>query len=181
MTSLLIPDEASPIGQLGGDPLLPTDLEWPNCVSCDGAMTHIAQLGVDGRVLTLFQCYHDPGGCEDWEPFGGGNAAALLSGPMTRRPGPTVPVRFAAMPVGIREVPQSYADDETDDSVGQFGGEPSWIQSDERPTCPNCPAGSMRFVAQLEPGPLEFNFGDYGSAYAFDCPRCGAAAWLWQS
>jgi hypothetical protein len=38
----------------------------------------------------------------------------------------------------------------------------------------------MRLVAQLDPGPHRFNFGDHGRAYLFDCPACSAAVWLWQ-
>lgn len=180
MTLLLKPEPAVPIGLLGGDPLLPKGVGWPICVSCDGAMTHIGQFGVEEKLLTLFQCNNDPGMCADWEPFGGGNAAVLLSGPTVRTAGPPVPVSFPALPVGVREVPQAY-EDLRDGVIGQFGGEPSWIQGPGVPSCPNCPAGPMRFVVQLESGPLDFLFGDYGSAYAFDCPSCQNAAWLWQS
>ncbi len=80
MTLLLVPGQVASIGQLGGDPLVPAGLQWPSCVSCDGAMTHMVQLGVDDRLLTMFQCENNPGMCSDWEPFAGGNAAVLVTG-----------------------------------------------------------------------------------------------------
>lgn len=190
MTLLLVPDQVTPIGQLGGDPLVPASFQWPTCVSCDGAMTHIVQLSVDDRLLTVFQCENSPGMCADWEPFAGGNAAVLVTGSTGRRPAPAGGKGYPPIRVGVRQVAAKYEDlTESSDpaaaaafaeTVGQFGGSPLWIQSDETPDCPNCSAGPMRFVAQLDPGPDEFNFGDYGTAYAFDCPTCNSAAWLRQ-
>ena len=62
------------------------------------------------------------------------------------------------------------------DVGGQLGGEPSWIQGDETPTCDGCQQ-RMQLVAQLEEGHRDepsANFGG-GSAYAFACPACKTA------
>ncbi|MGI8415250.1 MAG: hypothetical protein ACR2P2_03385 [Nakamurella sp.] len=191
MTMLLVPDQVASIGQLGGDPLVPAGFQWPGCVSCDGPMTHIVQLGVDDRLLTVFQCENNPGMCADWEPFAGGNAAVLVTGATVGQRAPGGVKCYPPIRVGVRQLAAPYealaeTGNQSDatvfaESVGQFGGTPYWIQADETPDCPSCSAGPMRFVAQFDPGPHEFNFGDYGTAYAFDCPTCNSAAWLWQS
>jgi hypothetical protein len=67
--------------------------------------------------------------------------------------------------------------------LGHIGGEPSWIQGDQTPTCDNC-GSNMIFVAQLEEGPdraTEMNFGGAGCAYVFRC-SCGqpSGKFLWQ-
>jgi hypothetical protein len=181
MTDVLVPDAAHPVGQLGGNPLVPNGFRWPDCVSCDGSMTHLVQLAVDGALLTVFQCENDPGMCQDWEPFAGGNAAVVFRDATVRVPAPESALSYLPILVGVDRVDADYSAIDDEDVFGQFGGEPTWIQNDETPICPNCPAGPMRFVAQLDPGPHQFNFGDYGRAYLFDCSLCSAAAWLWQS
>jgi hypothetical protein len=65
--------------------------------------------------------------------------------------------------------------------LGQWGGEPEWIQYDETPDCASCDS-PMAFVAMLSEGHgtgAEANFGT-GDAYAFACSGCHQAAFLWQ-
>jgi len=68
------------------------------------------------------------------------------------------------------------------DVLGQLGGVPWWIQSDETPRCPSCDE-DMAFLVQLEEGHdwhTAANFGGGGCAYAFICQPCQEAAFLWQ-
>jgi hypothetical protein len=75
-----------------------------------------------------------------------------------------------------RELWWKHNPDKVNDLIGQLGGEPSWMQGDETPDCPSC-SRPMPLAAQLyERGA---NFGT-GEAYAFHCPACGTAAFLWQ-
>jgi hypothetical protein len=76
------------------------------------------------------------------------------------------------------------------DEVGlrtKFGGEPYWIQDDERPTCEHCHK-SMAFIGQVDSfehqrsnnpnardalwGEQQFMFGDVGLIYIFFCHEC---------
>jgi hypothetical protein len=105
---VLVPDAAHPIGQLGGDPLVPPGFDWPSCLSCDGPMTHIVQLGVDGRLVTTFQCENEPGMCSDQDPFGGGNAAVVFSGETAREPAPEAAPSYLPILVGVVETAVDY-------------------------------------------------------------------------
>jgi hypothetical protein len=173
----------------GGRPSAPGGrLDWPRCGECDGAMQFLAQLRVTGpdRLALVFQCQTDPGQCDEWEAFSGGNAVLLVD--------PSAPELVAA-PAGETTRPQRHGVDlvGTDadyatarytakrprEIVGQLGGEPSWLQADEVPACPDC-AEPMGFVAQLEEGPTGMNFGGGGAAYVFRCAGCDTGAFRWQ-
>lgn len=69
-----------------------------------------------------------------------------------------------------------------DDVLGQWGGEPEWIQDEETPDCTGCGA-PMSFVAMLGEGHhgsrAEPNFGT-GDGYAFVCDPCARGAFLFQ-
>jgi hypothetical protein len=74
-----------------------------------------------------------------------------------------------------------------------LGGEPQWLQRDERPLCPRC-GGRMKLLAQINAEledtflkkrpPMLLPFGDAGVAYAFLCEaECSpdSSAMLWQT
>ncbi|MGW6914507.1 hypothetical protein ACWGB8_11895 [Kitasatospora sp. NPDC054939] len=66
--------------------------------------------------------------------------------------------------------------------LGSLGGSPSWLQYDQTPDCPSC-AAPMAFQVQLQEGPDALgamNFGSGGRGYAFTCPPCSRALFLWQ-
>jgi len=154
-------------------------------------------LGLDGRqgVLSVFMCQNDPGLCEEWDPVAGGNQALLF---------PPDGLRAAVVPPGqattlgevcaVRSVPSDGDYDEArvawaeregrpeQDVLGQLGGQPSWIQNDETPACPEC-AAPMSFAVQLEEGHdyrTAANFGGGGCGYGFTCLPCAKALFLWQ-
>ncbi|MFF4287247.1 DUF1963 domain-containing protein [Streptomyces sp. NPDC001633] len=213
MTTLLI--DAGPtapeslVTRTGGVPLAPAGTEWPCCASCEGPMQFLAQVILNNRdagaaegkrgILALFACQNDPGMCNDWEPFSGGNRALLFPmadlDPLPRPEGAeqTLLVLGAVRAADlVQEADDNYElaretwaarSERLDSSVlGQLGGDPAWIQGDETPSCPSC-AGTMPFVVQLEEGPdhsTAMNFGGGGCAYAFACEPCGRALLLWQ-
>ena len=74
----------------------------------------------------------------------------------------------------------------------QLGGDPKWLQSPERPSCPMC-GGRMKLLAQLDAEVAESSFdqqkyylpfGSGGCGYMFSCAKecnAGGAAFLWQT
>jgi hypothetical protein len=152
-------------------------------------------------VLALFACQNEPGMCDDWAPDSGGNRALLFPFDSARPlplPAPAEGADPRVLLLGaVRAVGRVHDDEhDYDDAsaawaartgrtenqvLGQLGGEPSWLQDDETPDCPGC-GRPMPFVVQLQEGPearTAMNFGS-GSAYAFACEPCAAAAFLWQ-
>jgi hypothetical protein len=213
------PDDGAapwPGDKVGGLPVgvaLPT---WPACAQCRRSMSLIAQvrhhperldLGAAGRVLTLWQCEHDPG-CETWSETSGANAALVVD---TADPTALAPpdadtivyaeVRAEAWTAGDDGVPEdlfpAFFDDdklaalgepwETDGHHTRLGGVPWWIQSaDEAPGPPWTYVGQVAYGQRLGDGSDRYitgpNFGDSGIAYLFldrtvDPP---AAAMFWQ-
>ncbi|MEK8032912.1 hypothetical protein AACH06_18990 [Ideonella sp. DXS29W] len=67
--------------------------------------------------------------------------------------------------------------------LGQWRGEPAWLQAEEVPDGDECQQ-PMALAAQLEQGrdsTTEMNFGGGGSAYVFRCTcASGRAKMLWQ-
>jgi hypothetical protein len=130
------------------------------------------------HLLLVFMCHNDPGMCDQWDPFAGGNRAYLVA---------AAEVTVAEPPAGretrldavTRLVIEPVDSSNADHALGLVGGQPDWIQNDETPACPLCGA-LMRFVAQLVEGPGEMNFGGGGCGYAFVCDHCRQAAFLWQ-
>lgn len=158
----------------------------------------------DRGVLTLFACQNDPGMCADWEPDSGGNQALIWPSvglaPLPRPEGAgerdddETPLLLGSVRgVGLvrvdepdydlaREEWAAGSDRPASAVLGQLGGSPAWIQGDETPACPSC-GGRMRLAVQLEEGPdpsTAMNFGGCGGAYAFACPPCRRATFLWQ-
>jgi hypothetical protein len=90
--------------------------------------------------------------------------------------------------VTIRRSPQrwrlqDWAHSNGRENLNRVGGEPTWIQSAEFPTCPGC-RRTMRFLLQfdslhIEGGP-SWLWGSGGILYAFWCDRCSLSATLWQ-
>lgn len=200
---MLEAEDGSQEATVGGRPLAPPGGRWPTCRSCGSAMQFLAQLPLrecedlkpprNGQILLLFQCQHNPGLCEEWDPLAGGNAALVVEArgctPLAVPPGETLLPAESR----LRFVPYApRAGDTTDDAyasavdepnsrvVGKLGGQPLWMQGDETPKC-KCRL-KMSFVGQLESrGGGGINFGDAGAGYAFVCSRCAnEARFLWQ-
>src|SRR5262249_3532456 len=90
---------------------------------------------------------------------------------------PTVPHQLPTFRILAQPIPEHDVDPKALGRRSKFGGQPSWIQNDETPTCPDC-GKSMVFVAQLDsigfdpPDGVEaqdFMFGDVGLIYVFFC------------
>lgn len=117
-------------------------------------------------------------------PAEGLRAAVVPPGPATTL-GEVSAVRYVTVQAGYGEARLSWAEREHRpqlDVLGQLGGEPSWVQGDETPSCPVC-ARLMSFTVQLEEGHdhrTAANFGGLGCGYGFTCRECGTAAFLWQ-
>lgn len=204
MPKLLIEDAGgSAAATVGGQPIAPPGVTWPECRSCNGPMQFLAQLPLSecdeilrersSQSLLIFQCQNNPGMCDDWAPESGGNAAIIVDASQ----GSLLPV-----PEGETLLPaesrlrlvsyESRSGDTPDDAycdameepgsnvIGKLGGDPLWIQGDETPVC-GC-GTRMSFVCQLECcGGGGINFGDAGAGYAFVCPQCSdQARFLWQ-
>jgi hypothetical protein len=161
-------------------------------------MQFLGQLAInsieDGSLLiSLFMCAAEEGCCT-WEPDDGANLALVQSQAATHLidPPADASTTLRACQYGARvEVFDaktydlarlewtSAAEGRQRQVLGQVGGKPEWIQSDETPIC-EC-GRVMQFIAQLEEGPAyetSMNFGG-GCAYVF---RCGthSAKMLWQ-
>lgn len=189
------------VTRTGGIPLVPALFSWPVCGACGGPMQFLAQvmladLAVDEwrGVLSIFMCQNSPGMCEEWDAVAGGNQAlAFAAGGLVPA---SVPVGPATMLGEVSAVQCVRVSEDYDwarqawpgregrpsrDVLGQLGGEPSWVQADETPACPQC-AKPMSFVVQLEEGHYRTaaNFGGGGCGYGFACQACGTAAFCWQ-
>jgi hypothetical protein len=180
-----LPPQSRPEDKLGG---LPWGLgkRWPTCSHCGKSQSLLAQflhdpvrldLGKSGRVLSVFQCNHDPGGCPTWEGGGGANACfvtdsedieAGLSPLPTDKPPLEREVRIVTWLERDDGVPESLAvaffSDETYlalpeaetrkvSSSTRLGGVPFWLQSADE-----SPRDGWRFVGQL------------ATTYDFFCP-----------
>ncbi|MDK1475791.1 hypothetical protein QNO07_20615 [Streptomyces sp. 549] len=191
-------DERSLADRTGGLPLVPSGVDWPECATCNGPMQFVAHLLVgDELLLAVWMCQSDPGACEEWDPWAGGNRA-LLYGRDGLRPaevpegGPTLLAEVSGMDRTPVDAP-TYSDASRQwadapgrglrDALGKVGGEPSWLQGDETPDCPGCSA-PMEFAAQWEEGhdhKTAVNFGGGGCGYGFVCRACLRAVFLWQT
>jgi hypothetical protein len=151
-----------------------------------------------GLVMAIFMCQNDPGMCDEWSPTAGGNRALLFPSeglqPMSAPDAEEEVLRLGAVNA-VNLVSLSSADygsareewgsrngNEVMNVLGQLGGQPDWLQNDERPACPAC-TEPMDLVAQFEEGPdhaTSMNFGGCGLAFAFTCGSCDEASFLWQ-
>lgn len=82
-----MPPQSRPEDKLGGLPWGLTADQWPKCRDCGKSQSLLAQfvhdsrrldLGRAGRVLSIFQCNHDPGMCATWQHGSGANACFVL-------------------------------------------------------------------------------------------------------
>lgn len=204
MTTLLInaPDnDGSPSEKtkFGGYPNAPSKaFDWPKCQTCHGNMQFLGQIQTSpDESLLLFMCQNDPGMCDEWDPNLGANKVIPVS---TKNLQPVLPpdggetirpTHYGAVLTQLDEPDYDEARSQwasangkpAREVLGQLGGEPSWLQNEETPTCNSC-GNPMRFVAQLEQGPdwqTEMNFGGGGCAYVFRCPCIPISAkLLWQ-
>ena len=173
-----LPAQSSPQDKLGGLPWgLPPCL-WPICQDCGKSQSLLAQfvhdpvhldLGRSGRVLSVFQCNHDPGMCSTWEGGSGANACFvtepedLIAG-LTPLPFDSPLVEREARIVewldrddGITDARAVHFFSETEFSPlpeseivkvttsTKLGGVPFWIQSPDE-----APQGGWRFIGQLD-------------------------------
>ncbi|PZS30920.1 MAG: hypothetical protein DLM58_12785, partial [Pseudonocardiales bacterium] len=172
--------QTAALDKVGGLPFGVDPARWPRCTDCGQAMSHIAQFVHDkdrldlrhpGRVLTLWQCEHDPGMCETWSATSGANCAMVgdvneafagLAAPPDERTAVFPEARAIAWTEGDDGVTQGMLP-EFFDEVSSRGLDPAWrdpegfttrlgavptfIQSsDEAPGAPWC------FVGQLSNG-----------------------------
>ncbi len=180
----------------GGVPLVPVGFTWPECGTCEGAMQFLAHLPRDHGVVSVFKCANDPGQCEEWEAFDGGNRAYLF--PHDGLVPATVPTegetRLGAVSAirtetvdeaaGYDSARQTYATrcGRGRAVLGSLGGEPSWYYEEQRPNCQGC-GQAMEFVAHLEEGndsATAANLGG-GLGYVLTCTPCAEAVFLIQS
>lgn len=157
------------------------------CVHCGAGSNLMARLDLAdpalpetalGRgTLPVFWCL----GCGEWDPtffdFSGevptplSAAGATATGKdlgLGEADLPEKRVVLVPVPAGKKAGPKS-----------KIGGTPSWIQSEEKPTCPKC-GKEMAFVLQLA-SDARISFCDMGMLYAFACPECRVTASLIQS
>jgi hypothetical protein len=195
-----VADDAE-VTRTGGIPLVLAGFSWPACRTCEGPMQFLAQV-VPGSpetdalpgVWSLFMCANDPGLCDEWDATGGGNQAIVFAGgPLVAAAVPggaattlgvTSAVRYVTVNAGYDDARRAWTEQTgrpQRDVLGQLGGEPSWLQADETPGCPEC-GKPMSFVVQVEEGHdhrTAANFGG-GCGYGFVCSPCRTAAFLWQ-
>jgi hypothetical protein len=198
-----LPD--APGTRFGGLPLAPAGFAWPTCSSCENPMQFVAQVELsqaenDARLLSIFMCSHDSDDCDTGSHDSGANRAFVFTGPLhpVAEPEDADPDDDVVMDASAAELvevdvsaeqPEFEFDVEYDlarrlwwkqhpnrDIFGQLGGEPSWFQADNVPDCPSC-GRAMPLAAQL--GEHGANYGT-GEAYAFHCPTCDTAAFMWQ-
>jgi hypothetical protein len=137
-------------------------------------------------VLLIFMCQNDPGLCQEWDPWAGGNRALLLARDGLEPaavPGEGETLLPESFEISFLHIERTEVEAVQDQVVGQLGGNPEWLQHDETPSCPSC-SEQMRFVAQFEQcqDATErelMNFGG-GLAYVFACGSCRKASFLWQ-
>lgn len=156
-----LPPQSAPHDKLGGLPWgLPASL-WPTCTDCGKSQSLLAQfvhdaarldLGRAGRVLSVFQCNHDPGMCSTWEGGSGANACFVTEPEdmvhgLSPLPPDSPPIEREARIVEWRErddVPAADGEPDVTTST-RLGGEPFWIQGPDE-----APEGGWRFVGQLD-------------------------------
>lgn len=180
------PDEERVATRIGGRPLAPQGTLWPMCSACDGPMQFIAQVrlvecaekGVPPGLLLLFHCQNKPGSCDEWDASSGGNAALRVTerGAILLDPPVTSRKTLLDDMDGVKLAPLNgkYPDqrDKNDSVLGVLGGQPTWLQEDDTPSCRKCEK-PMKFAVQLEDrGGGGINFGEGGSGYGFVCSDC---------
>jgi hypothetical protein len=173
-----LPKQDSFEEKLGGLPWgIPAE-KWPKCRECGKSQSLLAQflhhpirlnLGRTGRVLSIFQCNHDPGMCSTWQGDSGANACFVtdeenLVRSLTRVPPDTPMIEQEARIVDWIERDDGFTEEqarcffalESFNKLPQeiiqkvsmstkLGGVPAWIQSPDEG-----PKEGWRFVGQLD-------------------------------
>lgn len=164
--------------KLGGLPFGLPAVRWPTCKDCGKPQSLLAQfthnperlnLGRPGRVLSVFQCNHDPGMCSTWEGGSGANACVITepeesTDSLTPAPSRDTPIEREVLVVEWQEQDDGLEPEEASrffngdsyfelprlktelvPSGTRLGGVPYWVQSpDEAPGSP------WQFVGQLD-------------------------------
>ncbi|MFW3461074.1 hypothetical protein ACN24K_10150 [Streptomyces microflavus] len=190
--------ETAPGLRTGGIPLVPVGFSWPRCATCEGAMQFLAQLPVDDGTVAVFICANDPGLCEEWDPFDGGNRAYLFPSGTSGGLVPATVLAEGETQLGAVSAVKTVTveEDTYDDArsayaelcgrgravLGSLGGEPDWYYADRAPDCPECEK-PMAFVAHLEEGNETATAANYGGGlgYVLTCAPCTWAVFLTQS
>ncbi len=179
--------------RLGGIPWgLPKD-KWPQCKQCGGSQSLLAQyqhhadrldLGREGRTLFVFQCGNDPGMCDDWKAFSGGNACFVIE-PEELREGETpLPPDLPPLEDAVRIVHWIEHDDDLPPSLNaQFQRDATHLALDEdihaRVTWGTRLGGFPKWIQSAEEAPRDFDFvGQLDSTYSFYSPPNEPSDWI---
>lgn len=173
-----LPPQSGPEDKLGGIPWGLPSKDWPTCRECGKSQSLLAQfihhptrldLGRAGRLLSVFQCNHDPGMCSTWESNSGANACLItepedLVNELSALPLDNPPIEIEAR-IGdwlerndsistedasrYFDAEEFYKLSEEDAAIPtwstRLGGVPRWLQSPEE-----APPNDWTFVAQLD-------------------------------
>lgn len=101
-----------------------------------------------------------------------------------------MPDQLPVFRIIAESMPGDLLDPKSPKTLGRrskFGGQPTWEQEDETPTCPQC-GESMVFVAQLDSIGFDqrgtaaepYIFGDVGLIYVFFCFEDGETRSIFQ-
>ena len=194
------PGKPSALGsRVGGMPLAPSSMDWPDCACCDKPMRFVGQLrlrevGADrDGLLTLWHCTSTGDkACPSGDPTSGAARAIVLDEedlvPMLAPPSSaeitllrTQTITAEALAGRISDPARAYADtlEARREVVGLVGAQ-LWVGAATTATCKPCKA-PMKPLLQLEAhagGGL--GLGGGGRGYAQLCSACGAAAWFVQ-
>jgi hypothetical protein len=172
-----LPHQTSFEDKLGGLPWGIREKDWPKCKDCGRSQSLLAQfahsppaldIGRAGRVLSVFQCNHDPGMCSTWEGGSGANAClisepeALDSGLCKAPPDALPPEREVRIAEWIENddgvsaaaalrllsdgsFPLPADENKKVTAATKLGSVPFWIQNPDEG-----PKGAWRFVGQLD-------------------------------
>ena len=176
--AVLLPPQAHLEEKFGGLPWGLPQPRWPLCTACKKPQSFIGQfthdhgrldLGAFGRVLFIFQCNHDPGGCETWAPRSGANACVFVDAVDLVNGFTHAPTTDTLIETEARVTDWTISEDDVEDEdaaafyddaryfavdedvretvapTTKFGSVPSWVQgAGEGPKAPFC------FVAQFD-------------------------------
>ncbi|CAM5227993.1 hypothetical protein SMICM304S_11176 [Streptomyces microflavus] len=170
--------ETAPGLRTGGIPLVPVGFLGP-VRHLRGRDAVPGELPVDEGTVAVFICANDPGLCEEWDPFDGGNRAYLFPSAVSGGLVPaTVPAEGETRLGAVSAVKTVTVEEDTYDDarsayaelcgrgravLGSLGGEPDWYYADRVPNCPECEK-PMAFVAHLEEGNETATAANYGAA-----------------
>lgn len=172
-----LPAQSSVQDKLGGLPWGLKPEAWPKCRECGKSQSLLAQfmhhperldLGREGRVLSVFQCNHDPGMCSSWEGGSGANACVVtepeeLTGELSARPADEPPLEREVRISEWRMSEDDFSEEDRskffDESylelpdavreeilgITRLGGVPYWLQS-----ASEAPQDGWRFIGLLD-------------------------------